>query len=484
MAQDPLTEVIDGVVKEFEGAIGGIFSGSNPLSGYATEIFWVLAAVAAFAGIFLANIGAGPIAAGVYFVPLLAFLRWLGSRMQNVEPRLRFVRRSLDSSRTKRKWGIAVQHCGFKHPIPVSKVTRVPAGYRARVRVGHGISFKEVEMRREHLAASMGIRELVVSRDAQNAATGTVTLVTTDLLADVAGAAWPGAPDEPRRAPRVRAYRPDDEPPRNRFVEPDDPGPPPPGGTSLWDPIPIGIDEHGNPVYITLPERSLLVGGIPGSGKSIFLSMPLARAALDPTVKLFLVDGKEVELHMWEGCAEEAAYSIEEAIALLGILQRRMQERLKALRTANLQKVERDGGMPLYALFIDELALFTANPDTKLAKEFTGLLIDIAQRGRAAGIVPVMATQKPEGRVVDTNLRDLLAYRLAYCCSSPQASDTILGSNMASQGYNAQSIPIGTPGVGFLLAEDGIPRRIRTYHNNNEAIRGYAALALEGRRRT
>ncbi|MGH2689720.1 MAG: FtsK/SpoIIIE domain-containing protein [Actinomycetota bacterium] len=65
---------------------------------------------------------------------------------------------------------------------------------------------------------------------------------------------------------------------------------------SLWEAVPVGIDEDGELVWVTLPEHHLLVGGETGAGKSVVVSMLVATAALDPSVKLWLLDGKLVEL--------------------------------------------------------------------------------------------------------------------------------------------------------------------------------------------
>jgi hypothetical protein len=67
----------------------------------------------------------------------------------------------------------------------------------------------------------------------------------------------------------------------------------------LWQPIPVGVDEAGDTVYLSLPEHNVLLGGEPGSGKSAALSLLVASAALDPSVKLWLLDGKLVELAPW-----------------------------------------------------------------------------------------------------------------------------------------------------------------------------------------
>jgi DNA segregation ATPase FtsK/SpoIIIE-like protein len=47
-------------------------------------------------------------------------------------------------------------------------------------------------------------------------------------------------------------------------------------------------------------------------------------------------------------------------------------------------------------------------------------------------MVTVATTQKPSADVVPTFLRDLFGFRWALRCSTPEASDTILGRGWAS----------------------------------------------------
>jgi DNA segregation ATPase FtsK/SpoIIIE-like protein len=110
---------------------------------------------------------------------------------------------------------------------------------------------------------------------------------------------------------------------------------------------------------------------------------------------------------------------------------------------------------------IEELAYFTNGPDRKAAQAFSTLLRDFVARGRAAGMVTVATTQKPSADVVPTFLRDLFGFRWALRCSTPDASDTILGRGWASQGYSAAQVDPATRGVGLLLQEGGIPVRLR-----------------------
>ena len=87
------------------------------------------------------------------------------------------------------------------------------------------------------------------------------------------------------------------------------------------------------------------------------------------------------------------------------------------------------------------------------------------------------ATQKPAADVVPSALRDLFGFRLALRCNTPQASDTILGQGWASSGYSAAQIAPGQRGVGLLLAEDGLPVRMRGFHLDDEDVAAIAGRA-------
>ncbi len=68
---------------------------------------------------------------------------------------------------------------------------------------------------------------------------------------------------------------------------------------SIWQPVHLGTDEMGAAVRVTLAERNMLIGGEPGSGKSVALQLVVAHGALSPDCRLVLVDGKRVELGLW-----------------------------------------------------------------------------------------------------------------------------------------------------------------------------------------
>ena len=97
---------------------------------------------------------------------------------------------------------------------------------------------------------------------------------------------------------------------------------------SIWNPVHLGTDELGRRVEVTLAERNMLIGGEPGSGKSVALQLIVAHGALSPDCRLILTDGKRVELGLWRDCAERfIGPSIDDAIDTLHWLQGQIDER-------------------------------------------------------------------------------------------------------------------------------------------------------------
>ena len=254
---------------------------------------------------------------------------------------------------------------------------------------------------------------------------------------------------------------------------------------SIWDPIHLGTDESGQPVYVNLAERNMLIGGEPGGGKSVALQLITAHGALSPDCKLILVDGKRVELGLWRDCAEKfIGPSMDDAIEVMRWMQDLIDERTDLLLQMKKRKVTPDLGWPFYLVIIDEVAYFSATKGTPAQqKEFSAFNRDVVARGRAPGIIPVEATQRPSADIIPTSLRDLFGYRWAFRCSTEASSDTILGHGWADKGYSATEIDPQARGVSWLRAEDGIPRRVKAAYLSDEQIIDLAEHAATARTR-
>ncbi|MEV0576667.1 FtsK/SpoIIIE domain-containing protein [Streptomyces sp. NPDC050392] len=248
------------------------------------------------------------------------------------------------------------------------------------------------------------------------------------------------------------------------------------GATDFWGRIAIGPDVRGERVSISVVERSGLVGGEPGAGKSASGNTILLAAAMDPRVILWLADGKgggdlepfEPLCDEFEGDADpEAFYTmLQAAIA-------DMKDRYALLKKLGKRKVDeslanRHPELRQKLVWVDELMFYTT--DEEFGKKITKALRNLVSRGRAAGIVTFCATQKPGSDVVDTSLRDLLSIRWALRCTTPEASDTILGKGAAASGYSAKSIESEMRGAGLLWAEGTNPRMVRADYYSDEQV--------------
>jgi hypothetical protein len=333
----------------------------------------------------------------------------------------------------RRRWALACRHANLasrNDRVPrITRCTLTRAGEQLRVRVPAGGQVPDLEAEAERLAAFLAVREVRVTREPDSARHARVVVLRRDPLADPIPIPWPLAGA---------------------------------GELLLWRPIPVAVDEDGSEVTVSLPERNLLLGGEPGAGKSNILQLLVAVGALDPSVRLTLLDPKLVELAGWQGSAARlVGPNVDDAIDVLKGLVAEVDDRYLTLLANRARKVTEGDGLPLHLVAVEELAYYTNGPDRKAAQAFSTLLRDFVARGRAAGMVTVATTQKPSADVVPTYLRDLFGFRWALRCSTPDASDTILGRGWASQGYSAAQIDPAARGVGWLLQEGGIPVRLR-----------------------
>ena len=365
-----------------------------------------------------------------------------------------WVTKAMVASRQQRRWERALVACLGRRLAP--KVVSVNAerlgstaspANSAWVRVRAGSTVKQLDDASEALAAYLGAMAVRVSRHPRHAGLAQLVAMALDPLSSPSPAwPWSGA-----------AF------------------------TDLWLPIPVGVGEDGAVVSVSLPEHNVLLGGEPGAGKSNALSLLVAAAALDPKATLWLLDGKLVELSAWRGSARAfAGVEVSEATEVLNQVRSIMDDRYRELLEHRARKVGPAHG--LHVVVCDELAHYLSCSDKKARDAFVDALRDLVSRGRAAGIVVLAATQKPASDVVPTSLRDLFGFRWALRCSTSAASDTILGSGWATQGYSASSVEPSWRGIGYLLHESGVPLRMRSFRLDDRAIEVLSHRAEELRR--
>ena len=255
---------------------------------------------------------------------------------------------------------------------------------------------------------------------------------------------------------------------------------------SMFDPLFVGIDELGQPVYLDVVYHNLLVAGEPGGGKSGLLNNVAAYAALCDNTRLVLFDAKLVELGPWMDIADEfIGPNVEHALSVLRRLLTVATNRYGWILAKRRRKLSRTDPMSVITIIIDELAMYSTVLGTKAQQEeFATLLRGLVSLGRACGMPVVAATQRPSWDIIPASLRDLFGYRAAFRCTSLNSSNIILGQGWAEQGYNANDICADNQGEAFLLAEGGTPRRLKAAYLTDSDIYGIADYAAWVRRPT
>jgi S-DNA-T family DNA segregation ATPase FtsK/SpoIIIE len=94
----------------------------------------------------------------------------------------------------------------------------------------------------------------------------------------------------------------------------------------------------------------------------------------------------------------------------------------------------------------------------------------------------IAATQRPSVDIIPKSLRDLFGYRAAFRCTSTGSSDIILGDNLSAAGFTATDIAPSNPGECQLIAEGGLPERIKVSYLTDADIIALADYAAWTRR--
>jgi S-DNA-T family DNA segregation ATPase FtsK/SpoIIIE len=252
---------------------------------------------------------------------------------------------------------------------------------------------------------------------------------------------------------------------------------------SMFDPLFIGMDEYGHAVTLDLVYHNLLTAGEPGGGKSGLLNNVAATATLAEKTRLVLFDAKLVELGPYEEVADEfIGLDLDKAITVLRRLLLVAQNRYTWLKYHRRRKVTRLDDMTVIVTLIDELAMYSTVLGTKQQQEeFASLLRGLVSLGRACAMPVVAATQRPSFDIIPTSLRDLFGYRAAFRCTTRGSSDVILGQEWAAQGFNASDIDPDNRGEAYLLAEGGLPYRIKGAYLTDEEIYRISGYAIATR---
>ncbi|MBR3137857.1 DUF87 domain-containing protein [Candidatus Saccharibacteria bacterium] len=234
----------------------------------------------------------------------------------------------------------------------------------------------------------------------------------------------------------------------------------------------VGKDISGKSVVANLAKMPhLLIAGTTGSGKSVMtntlISSLLYRNA-PSDMKLIIVDPKQVEMaqyqdipHLLTPIITETEKALSAMKWAVGEMERRYssmaKEKVKNIADYNAKVAESSGDdetkskMPYIVIVIDEMAdlMMMAGKDLEM------LIVRIAQKGRAAGIHLVLATQRPEVKVITGLIKANIPGRIAFAVGSQMDSRIMLDQGGAEK-------LLGKGDMLLLTTEMmGKPRRIQ-----------------------
>lgn len=223
--------------------------------------------------------------------------------------------------------------------------------------------------------------------------------------------------------------------------------------------IQIGINTSGEGVLLPPFAGAVLVGGLPGSGKSNLVQLLVAQFIRLDSAKTYLIDPKLVELSGWRYRVTRFGVSGQEAVGLLDEVIQEMDQRFSELKTRGLRKISPSRSPML--VVIEEITSLLGTPE---AKQIEQRLRHVMTMGRAAGILVVLVAQRPGVDTLPGSIRDLAEVRIAFRTATPDTSDTILGRGWASMGADASKIPSTQRGVAYLNVGGEMPHLIRCYY--------------------
>ncbi len=94
--------------------------------------------------------------------------------------------------------------------------------------------------------------------------------------------------------------------------------------------------------------------------------------------------------------------SLKDAIAAFTEFQQIMNGRYEKLLASKRRKITRGDSDEVYLVVIDEYAYYSATVGIKKDREdFAALARDLIARGRAAGVILILATQRPSHQIID-----------------------------------------------------------------------------------
>lgn len=246
---------------------------------------------------------------------------------------------------------------------------------------------------------------------------------------------------------------------------------------SIVDDIEIGVREDGSKKRIKLFKKGYgalhaLIGGMTGSGKSGLLNLLWGWLSLCTDVVQWGVDLKGgVELGPWRKCFDWVVDTRDGAIRMFQAVNAEMDRRLRVMGERGIRVWEPSPEDPVLVVSVDECASVLGDASGKELKLFE----EVARKGRACGVILILATQYPTLEAIGTTqIREQLHYGFVFRMRTAKGESFII----TEEKVDAHKIDTNRPGTCYVQegAEvDKMPTRV--YFLDDEGVEQVADLA-------
>lgn len=268
------------------------------------------------------------------------------------------------------------------------------------------------------------------------------------------------------------------------------------GQADVYEPLPYGFDPRGNLIEITLMYSNLLVGGIPGSGKTSCALAIVLGVALDPTAELWIYELKgsgdlnSVKPICHRYVSGDDDPELEAALSGMrsGIAEyQRRAKFIKSLPASEVpegRKITRaiaekypEQQLGPRVIVIDEVQELFTHDDYK--DEAAAMATRLIKKGRAYGIILILLTQNPDAPSLPSSVSSSVGTRLCLAVMEWRANNNVLGTGAYDRGLRATDISIDEQGTGILArGREGTTVRAAFIKQTEAEDIGKRALAL------
>jgi S-DNA-T family DNA segregation ATPase FtsK/SpoIIIE len=201
-------------------------------------------------------------------------------------------------------------------------------------------------------------------------------------------------------------------------------------------PLLLGEDDAGKKLWMDMVNNPhLLIAGGTGSGKSTLLHALIANSMFlnifsIRNVAVYLADPKRVEFTEYRNpelnnVIKKVVSTYIETIEMLENIEKIMDNRYNEMHKSHMRSIEENPDrFSLILCIIDEVADLMMQD--KRNGKLQNLIIKIAQKGRAAGIFLVLATQRPSVDIITGLIKANFPGRIACKTASRKDSEIIL----------------------------------------------------------